>query len=224
MDSNGFAMQKEFPPQPVQEFVLIAELRPTQVTIGMREVQLKRARWRNIASDDAARLSRTKSIPIILGPDGARYMVDRHHLARALIEERVDYWSATVITDFSKLSHGEFWASLERQAWTHPFDDTGRRVEFGNLPKSILELTDDPYRSLAGALKRMGVYKKDKVPFSEFRWANFLRSRIERGIVDRDFDLALRLAVDLIRASQPMSLPVATGAQHGSTSELVVAA
>jgi hypothetical protein len=223
MDLNGFTMQRESPP-PAQEFVLIAKLRPTQVTIGMREVQVKRARWRNIAPDDAARLSSTKSIPIILGPGGERYMVDRHHLARALVEERVSYWSAAVITDFSKLSHGEFWASLERQAWTHPFDDTGRRVEFGNLPKSILELTDDPYRSLAGALKRMGVYKKDKVPFSEFRWANFLRSRIERGIVDRDFDLALRLAVGLIRASEPMSLPVGAGARHGSTSELVVAA
>jgi hypothetical protein len=55
------------------------------------------------------------------------------------------------------------------------------------MPKTVFDLTDDPFRSLAGALKRTGGYAKDKAPFSEFRWADFLRNRIARPTVEFDF-------------------------------------
>jgi hypothetical protein len=75
------------------------------------------------------------------------------------------------------------------------------------MPKTVFELTDDLFRSLSGALKRTGGYAKNEAPFSEFRWGEFLRSRIARETVERDFDRALALALDLAQSRETMALP-----------------
>ena len=49
------------------------------------------------------------------------------------------------------------------------------------------DLVDDPCRSLAGELRLTGGYVKDTTPFSEFLWADFLRRRMKRQNVERDF-------------------------------------
>ena len=200
-------MWKDLRPPPDQRFVAIADLRPTQVTVGLREVRIKRERWRRKDCDDVAGFLWNNCIPVVLGPDERRHIVDRHHLARALQEEGVVKWPIIVVADDSRLDRDEFWAALEARNWTHPFDDCGRRRDYSDLPESITDLVDDPYRSLAGALKRAGIYKKDKSPFSEFRWANFLRSRIDRNTVDRDFDSALALAARLAVTPHARHLP-----------------
>jgi hypothetical protein len=69
---------------------------------------------------------------------------------------------------------------------------------------------------MAGALKRAGVYRKDQAPFSEFRWVNFLRSRLDRKIVDRDFDLAFLLAARLAMGPDARLLPGFIGTQGGA--------
>ena len=48
---------------------------------------------------------------------------------------------------------------------------------------------------------------KDKSPFSEFRWADFLRTKISRKIVEGDFDHALSLAMNLAASQDAKSLP-----------------
>ena len=40
---------------------------------------------------------------------------------------------------------------------------------------SLCSLVDDPYRSLAGLARKAGTYDKVDVPFTEFKWANYLR-------------------------------------------------
>ena len=44
-------------------------------------------------------------------------------------------------------------------------------------------------------------------PFSEFRWADFLRDRIERETIENDFDCALALAMSLARSCEAKALP-----------------
>ena len=97
--------------------------------------------------------------------------------------------------------------ALEIKGWTHPFDDNGERRPYENIPKSIGTLIDDPYRSLAGALKRAGAYVKDKSFFSEFHWADYLRERIERRMVESDFDSAFAIALGLARSRDAAALP-----------------
>jgi hypothetical protein len=89
----------------------------------------------------------------------------------------------------------------------HPFDHQGRRCGYDDLPKSIADLQDDPFRSLAGELRRVGGYAKDTTPFSEFLWADFLRRRIKRKRVEEDFVRALKRAKQLAKGEDANYLP-----------------
>ena len=189
------------------KLVSIADLTPTQFTVGMREVDFKRTRWREKHSFKAKSYLTSHSIPLILGPCAGQYIIDRHHLVRALYEEGVTELHASVVEDLSALSVDEFWYSLESRGRVHPFDDEGKRRAYEEMPRSVLDLTDDPFRSLAGALKREGGYNKSKAPFSEFQWTDFLRNHIAREIVAYDFDRALSLAFDLARNQKAQALP-----------------
>lgn len=73
----------------------------------------------------------------------------------------------TVVGDLSRLDKEAFWIFLDRRGWTHPFDEKGRRRGYDDVPTSIGDLVDDPYRSLAGALRKAGGFAKDTTPFSE---------------------------------------------------------
>jgi hypothetical protein len=187
--------------------VEIADLRPTQVTVGMREVRVKGKRWREKHRDKAANYLNTHPIPVILGPDMRHYIIDRHHLTLALCGEGVREVPVLIAASMSGLGFDEFWATLESRNWTHPFDDQGRQCPYDDIPTSVGDLMDDPYRSLAGALKRAGGYVKDRAPFSEFRWADFLRGRIKRESVEHDFGHALALAINLAQSTEASALP-----------------
>ncbi|MGZ3320326.1 MAG: ParB-like protein [Xanthobacteraceae bacterium] len=190
-----------------EDFIPIADLTPTQVTVGMREVDVKRRRWQEKHSHKAADYLNTHPFPVILGPHARHYLIDRHHLALALQHEGIWELPISIVANMSTLSFDEFWTTLEVQNWSYPFDDEGRRRSYDDMPTSVDDLTDDPYRSLAGSLKRAGGYAKDKAPFSEFRWADFLRCRIPRELVERHFGRALALAMNLAQSTDAAALP-----------------
>ena len=189
------------------ESVPIAELRPTQVTVGMREVYFKRSRWRERYSREAAHYLSTHPFPAILGPGACHYLIDRHHLALALRNEGIWELPVSLVADMSGFGFDEFWTTLEDRNWTHPFDGEGRRCCYDDMPTSLDDLIDDPFRSLAGALKRAGGYAKDKAPFSEFRWADYLRFRIPHELVEHHFGRALALAMNLAQTAEAAVLP-----------------
>jgi len=185
--------------EPILHPTPLAELRPTQITVGMREVAAKRREWRRKHGDKAGAFLAEHMIPVVLGPNERRYVVDHHHLARALHEEGVVSIATTLVANLSKLDRKAFWVFLDNRGWMHPFDDKGRRRDYDAIPQSIAELVDDPYRSLAGELRRAGGFAKDTTPFSEFLWADFLRRRIDRKEVETHFDRALAEALKLAR-------------------------
>ena len=193
--------------QQTTEVVPVADLVPTQMTVGIREVIYKRRRWRDRSSDRAANYLNKLRIPVVLGPNGRLYLIDRHHLTLALHDEGIGELTVSIVANLSTLSIDEFWVSLERQNWIHPFDDEGRRRCYNDMPQTIDSMKDDPFRSLAGAVKRAGGYAKVEVPFSEFKWADFLRCRIPRELLDRDFDRALAIAMNLARGVEAAALP-----------------
>jgi hypothetical protein len=193
--------------EPVLHSTPIADLRPTQMTVGMREVAEKREAWRRHEPKKRVEFLRAHMVPAILGPEKQPYVVDHHHLARALHDEGQKNVFITIVADLSKLEEGAFWTVLDFRAWTHPYDARGRRREFSELPKSIKGLKDDPYRSLAGELRRVGGYAKDTTPFSEFLWADFLRRRIKPKAVDKDFSAALEKALALAKSPEADYLP-----------------
>jgi hypothetical protein len=193
--------------EPILRPTPLAELRPTQITVGMREVAAKRREWRRKHGDKAGAFLAEHMIPVVLGPKERRYVIDHHHLARALHEEGVVSIATTLVANLSKLDRTAFWVFLDNRGWMHPFDDKGRRRDYDAIPQSIRELVDDPYRSLAGGLRRAGGFAKDTTPFSEFLWADFLRRRIDRKEVETHFDRALAAALKLARGLDADYLP-----------------
>lgn len=193
--------------EPVLNSVAIDDLRPTQITVGMREVAERRRRWRAHKSTRSGTFLGQHMIPVILGPKDRKYVIDHHHLARALHDEGVKNVLVTVVANLRKLDLDAFWVVLDNRNWMHPFDDKGRRRDYKDIPKSVSELIDDPFRSLAGDLRHAGGFAKDTTPFSEFLWADFLRRRIKRKSVDNDFGAALKKAYQLARSSTASYLP-----------------
>jgi len=193
--------------EPVLKPVAITDLRPTQITVGMREVSEKRKRWREMKTKKGEKFLGNHMIPVILGPKDRHYVIDHHHLALALYKEGVKDVLVAVVSNLSMLEADAFWFVLDSRNWMHPFNDEGRRCSYTDIPKSVNKLKDDPFRSLAGELRRAGGFAKDTTVFSEFLWADFLRRRIKRKLVENDFDLALEAALKLAKSQDAVYLP-----------------
>jgi hypothetical protein len=193
--------------EPMLVPVTIDDLRPTQITVGMREVAEKRKRWRETAAKKGGKFLGRHMIPAILGPKKRHFVIDHHHLARALHDEGVKEVAVTVVADLSKLEGDAFWVVMDNRSWMHPFDQNGERRHYRDIPTSVTELVDDPFRSLAGELRRSGGYAKDTTPFSEFLWADFLRRRMKRKAVERDFASAVEKALQLAKSMDADYLP-----------------
>src|SRR6478752_5162110 len=193
--------------EPILTPVTITELRPTQITVGMREVKDKRLQLRKRKSQKIGKFLGDHMIPVILGPGKLHYVIDHHHLSLALHSEGIKHVLVTVIADLSALDDEAFWVVLEHRGWTHPYDEHGRRRDFSAVPKTLRKMKDDPYRSLAGELRRLGGFAKDTTPFSEFLWADFFRRHIKRQLVDSKFAAAVKQAYKLAKSEETHYLP-----------------
>jgi hypothetical protein len=194
--------------EPTLHPVPILSLRPTQMTVGMREVKEKRQRWREHKSKKKqSELLGKHMIPVVHGPDEHYYVVDHHHLARALHDEGVKDILVSVIGDLTMVGRDAFWGVMDNKRWVYPYDAKGERRHFKDLPKSVGDLKDDPFRSLAGELRRAGGFAKDTTPFSEFLWADFLRRHMPRKTVEDQFSKAVEKALELAKSNGAIYLP-----------------
>jgi hypothetical protein len=193
--------------EPILKSIAIMDLRPTQITVGMREVVAKRKRWREEGKAEKPQFLGQHMIPVVLGPKERHYIIDHHHLALALHDEGVDGVLISVVANLHNLDPDSFWFVLDNHNWMHPFDANGRRRGYADIPKSVRGLVDDPFRSLAGELRRAGGFAKDTTPFSEFLWADFLRRRIKRKAVEANFNHALERALQIAKSRDADYLP-----------------
>src|SRR5437763_5543341 len=103
--------------EPVLHPVDIDDLRPTQITVGMREVAAKRKEWRSEKSGKGGEFLGRHMIPVILGPKDRHYVIDHHHLARALHDEGVRSVLVTVVKNLRRLERDAFWFVLDNHGW-----------------------------------------------------------------------------------------------------------
>ena len=185
----------------------IATLRPTQVSVGLAEVEEKRAEWRALNKKGRDTMLIQHWFPAVLGPNAAYYIVDHHHLGLALHEEGVTTGWIMLLQDLSWLAPDVFWRYMEFHQWAHPYDERGQRCTFDAIPTDVTGLKDDPYRSLAGFVRHAGGYAKDTTPFAEFLWADFFRPRIKPELIRKDTDNAVKQAVQLARQQDARYLP-----------------
>ena len=165
----------------------VKDLSPTQFAVGKAEVAVRAGRMRKKLTKDPGKLHdylRVRPIPIVVR--GKKfYLVDHHHLVRALYD--VEHESrgddicvyVKVLANASTLEEVYFWKTMHEQNYVYLFDHSGGGPQMPKtLPRHIKDLQFDPYRSLAWLVREHHGYVKNNAPFSEFKWANFFRTRI----------------------------------------------
>jgi len=188
--------------EPILKPVAIADLRPTQMTVGDREVKEKRKRWHDESKKKEAEFLGKHMIPVVLGPEDRHYIIDHHHLARALHDEGVEDVLVAVVKNLRTL------VVRPRQSRLDAFvRRRGPPAPLQGFAEDRAGLIDDPFRSLAGELRRAGGFAKDTPPFSEFLWADFLRRRVKRKTVEAHFEEALEQALKLAKNEEASYLP-----------------
>src|SRR5260370_9274241 len=126
--------------EPTIQPIPILSLRPTQMTVGMREVKEKRKRLREYWKEHKSKKKQGEflgrhMIPVVLGPDKRHYVVDHHHLALALHDEGVEDILVTVIADLTMVDRDAFWVVLDNHRWVYPYDAKAVRAHFREIPE-----------------------------------------------------------------------------------------
>ena len=196
--------------------VEVARLRPTQMTVGAIEVAGKRKQWSTLKPKERDQLLSDHWFPTVLGPRGECFIVDHHHLGQALVQEKVKSAWALQLADFSGMQTPLFWRLMSFRQWAHPCDETGAICDYSAIPDKLGELRDDPYRSLAGAVRHAGGFAKDSAPFSEFLWADYFRTEFKPKQLQPDATgvISHRIvekAVESARSLKAQNLPGWTG-------------
>ena len=205
----------------------LSDLRPTQASVGMAEVRIKAEKLKDEIQQRSEHdflkylLKHNKEEPVIVGPGGIFYITDHHHLARALYDVGASETYCTIVDNLSDAKLDEFWKHMEDNNEVYLKDQNGNPITPHDLPTSVKDLSNDPFRSLAGAVREScGFEKGDKSSsgedYLEFQWANYLRANwTQTGIaakdIDTNFDSATNAALHLAAQKDAASLPGYTG-------------
>ncbi|MFQ1821560.1 ParB-like protein [Aeromonas veronii] len=191
----------------------IDALHPTQGGVGQIQVDETQATLAGMSAKQLDKLMKKKEIPVVIAPDGSYWLVDRHHLTKALWQQGVRDARVKVIGRLQDKAN--FWSQMQNNHWAWLKDEKGQPLTPEQLPSSIDKLPDYPYRTLAGLLQNAGYFRKDKqVYFVEFAWASWLGKQMQWMPVDST-NLAARLqqAKRLACGSDASDLPGYPGKQ-----------
>jgi hypothetical protein len=155
----------------------VLELRPTQLSVGMIAVQNKETELASKTGSKVYAYQQKHPEPVVKGPGNALFITDHHHLALAMADLGIETTACQVVADYSGLDPRSFWAKMSEQHWVYLYDENGKGPRSpADLPRTVAGLKDDPYRSLASAVRDEGGFSKVSTPFAEFEWANYFRS------------------------------------------------
>lgn len=200
--SGALAQEEEF------QTSRIMDLRPTQGAVGYRAIAEKAEKLRNMSRAELGEYLVENPVPVVRGPRGELYMVDHHHLTRALMDIGRDAVFIHVVEDWSRRGPEAFWKKMEARGYARLADENGRRIEALQLPRTVMDIPDDPYRSLAAAARERDAFKKTSVFFAEFKWADYYREHIPREDFERlKWKDVVKEAQDFSRSIDAIDLP-----------------
>lgn len=187
--------------------ILIDDLRPTQLTLGLEDVNKRANKMAELNAEGLNKLLIKKSIPYVVGPKNEIYIVDHHHLCRALWT--IGHKKAVLgkeLADWSGLEVKEFWQKMDKSGYCWAIDSEGHRRPYSAIPKHVRELTDNVWRSLARAV-RGHAFSNEDTPFQEFIWGDYFRTFMSQRLLEQDFDLAKRVATSVAHLPEAEDLP-----------------
>lgn len=186
-------------------------LHPLQCEVGMHEIELRAAKIRKKSPEKLEKylLESGHIVPVVIGPGGTVYVTDHHHLCRALIESGVrTSVYATVKGNYADFTPEKFWRIMKVMNWVYERDENGREIKVpDDLPKTIKDLRDDPFRSLAWMVRHNDGYFYTDEELPDFQWANFFRTRVKIGEGPDRWDRALADAMKICHSDEAKNLP-----------------
>jgi len=190
--------------------VAVASLHPTQWCVGLAEVWSRQQDYARETRQTRLSDLKRKPVPLVRSAGGQLWMVDRHHRLRALLEldPQTTTWGY-VIAQLDVDDRAAVLEVLDQRGWLYLFDGRGNGPRPAlELPGSLMDLDDDPYRSLVWKLKQEGLIKPQRqIPYHEFRWGNWLRRRPLPPFSSRHLTPALIPARRLVCSQAASKLP-----------------
>ncbi|MGL5292337.1 MAG: ParB-like protein [Aeromonas sp.] len=193
--------------------ISIAALHPTQGGVGQIQVDETQASLAGMSPKQLDKLMKKKEIPVVIAPDGGYWLVDRHHLTKALWQQGITTARVKVIGRLQDKAN--FWSQMQNNHWAWLKDEQGQPLTPEQLPTRIDLLPDYPYRTLAGQLQDAGYVNKDKqVYFVEFAWASWLGKQMNWAPVNHaNLTTRLQQAKRLACSTDAQLLPGYPGQQ-----------
>jgi hypothetical protein len=196
-------------PAGAQCIVEVAMLHPTQFAVGFWEIDRRGEKVTDKSGKKLLKYMEEHVGKIVVGPAGEPYIIDRHHMA--CIMQRTGKSPtifALVEANFKAMPVDSFWKEMIARKWTYLYDENGKGpLDWKLLPKSIKDLRDDPFRSLAWAVREQGGFEKTDEPFAEFQWANFFRSKLPNENGNANMVRLTEEAMKLCRTPSAKGLP-----------------
>lgn len=192
----------------------------TQKFYGKPGIINRISKLKNLDFDGVKYMLDDNPIPFVLGPDGKRYIIDRHHFARAFYDYR-DELQKKFGKDFYKLNmrfqEVEVFGDVPSQKMD--FESFEKmmtdlklvyldkpNMKMSDLPVGIGELEEDYYRGLAWIVVKSGAIGKTDIPFQEFYWAAFFKKNLD--FKNEAFTLKkIKKAIKLSLSDKAASLP-----------------
>lgn len=194
--------------------VRLDQVHPTQFTVGYLAIEDKREKIESLANDGEKleEYLAKKDAPAIIGPDKRFHIIDRHHTSSGLlgaeIEESRKLLTIKIIDDFSNRSFDSFYRYMKKNKYVYLYKKGVGPLNPTQLPRSLNEMIDDPFRSLAWAVREAGGFLKEDIPYLEFFWADFLRTKLHLNDSSMSsINQVLNKAIKIARSKEASHLP-----------------
>lgn len=184
------------------------ELSATQASIGRFEVRMKADRFKLMSPSDILGYVEEKrqkgKPPQVVRGLGRYFVVDGHHTLTAIVEASGHReLTLELAADLSSLHDtSAFWGEMAQRHFLYG-KRLGEPVSPQAYPESLVDLDDDPFRSVAWLIRKMGAFDDLKQPYQEFLVADFLREHMRFTPSELwEYELACLRACELVRSPQ----------------------
>lgn len=184
-------------------------LHPTQFAVGYWEIDRRSEKVADKSGKKLLKYREDHVGKIVVGPAGEPFIIDRHHMA--CIMQRTGK-SPTILAiveaNFKTMPVDSFWKEMIARKWAYLYDENGKGpLDPKLLPKKIKDLKDDPFRSLAWAVREREGFSKTEEPFAEFQWADFFRGKIPADSANTHMEQLIQDALKLCHTPPAQGLP-----------------
>ena len=192
----------------------ILDLRPAQMALGFFDVDTKIRKLERFKKNELEKYLDDRPVPVVRYSPTAHYVIDHHHLVRALWETGHENADCELVADLSHLEEAAFWKFMHDKRWTYLKDAFGNEHGQVHLPSSIRSMGDDLFRSVAFAAREAGGFEKTKIPFAEFYWGEYFRKEMGDAAYALEFEKLVKQALVLCHSEKVLGLPGAKQAQR----------